>query len=213
MTRVGVLRDTAIPSVTGLFGAILAVAPSFGVEASPVGLHDAGEIERGLTTFGRESNGGLIVTPSSLAIVHRELIVTLVAQLRLPAIYPLRYFVTDDGLISDGPDVVDQYPRAAGYVDRILKGEKPADLPVQQSTKFELAINLRPLRLFASQCLQCCSRPPTQCSSDEKKPNGANVLGFSKGCRSFPKPVDLNSGSSSRKEDDSVTATIDRPFF
>ena len=143
MTHTAVLQDPANASGTGQFGAIQAVAPSFGVEVSPLSLHDPGEIERGLTAFGRESNGGLIVTPSSLAIVHRRLIITLAARLRLPAIYPFRYFVTDGGLISYGPDVVDQYRRAAGYVDRILKGEKPADLPVQRSTKLELAINLK----------------------------------------------------------------------
>ena len=143
MTRTAVLRDPANPSGPGQFGAIQAVAPSFGVEVIPIGLHDAGEIERGLTAFSRGSNGGLIVTPSSLAIVHRKLIITLTARLRLPAIYPFRYFVTDGGLISYGPDVADQYRRAAGYVDRILKGEKPADLPVQQSTKIDLAINLK----------------------------------------------------------------------
>jgi putative ABC transport system substrate-binding protein len=108
-----------------------------------VGLHDADEIERGIAAFSREPNGGVIVTPSSLAIVHRELIIRLAAQHRLPAIYPFRYFVADGGLISYGPDVVDQYRRAAGYVDRILKGAKPGDLPVQQSTKFDLAINLK----------------------------------------------------------------------
>jgi putative tryptophan/tyrosine transport system substrate-binding protein len=143
MTRTAVLRDPTNPSGTGQFGAIQAVAPSLGVEASPVGLHDASEIERGLTGFAHEPNGGVIVTPSSLAIVHRKLIISLAARLRLPAIYPFRYFVTDGGLISYGPDVVDQYRRAAGYVDRILKGEKPADLPVQQSTKVDLVINLK----------------------------------------------------------------------
>ena len=143
MTRTAVLRDPVNPSGTGLFGAIQAVAPSFGVEVSPVSLRDVGEIERGLTEFSREPNGGVIVTPSSLAIVHRELIITLAARFRLPAIYPFRYFVTEGGLISYGPDVVDQYRRAAGYVDRILKGQKPADLPVQRSTKVDLVINLK----------------------------------------------------------------------
>jgi putative ABC transport system substrate-binding protein len=143
MTRTAVLRDPANPSGTGQFGAIQAVAPSLGVEVSPIGLHDAGEIERGVTAFARGSNGGLIVTPSGLAIVHRELIITLAARYRLPATYPFRYFATSGGLISYGPDVVDQYQRAAGYVDRILKGEKPANLPVQQSTKFELVLNLK----------------------------------------------------------------------
>ena len=143
MTRVAILRDPANPSGTGLFGAIQAVAPSFGVEASPLGLRDTGEIERGVTAFARAANGGLVVTPSTLAIVHREQIVKLADRYRLPAIYPFRSFVTSGGLLSYGPDVVDQYRRAAGYVDRILKGEKPADLPVQRSTKLELVINLK----------------------------------------------------------------------
>jgi putative tryptophan/tyrosine transport system substrate-binding protein len=143
MTRTAVLRDPANPSGTGQFGAIQAVAPSFGVEVSPIGLHDAAEIERGVTAFARGPNGGLIVTPSGLAIVHRELIITLATRHRLPAVYPFRYFVAEGGLISYGPDVIDQYRRAAGYVDRILKGEKPGNLPVQQSTKVELVINLK----------------------------------------------------------------------
>ena len=143
MTRTAVIRDPANPSGTGQFGAIQAVAPSFGVEVSPIGLHDAAEIERGITAFARGSNGGLIVTPSGLAIVHRELIITLAARFRLPTTYPFRYFVTSGGLISYGPDAVDQYRRAAGYVDRILKGEKPANLPMQLSTKVELVINLK----------------------------------------------------------------------
>ena len=143
MTRTAVLRDPTNPSGTGQFGAIQAVAPSFGIEVSPIGLHDTGEIERGLTAFAHEPNGGVIVTPSSLAIVHRDLIITLAARLRLPAIYPFRYFVTDGGLISYGPDVVDQYRAAAGYVNRILKGERPADLPVQKSTKVDLVVNLK----------------------------------------------------------------------
>ena len=141
MTRTAVLRDPANPSGAGQFGAIQAVAQSFGVEASPINMRDASEIERDVSDFAQKPNGGLIVTPSSLALVHRELIVTLAARLRLPAIYPFRFFVRSGGLISYGPDVVDQYRRAAGYVDRILKGEKPADLPVQQSTKVALVIN------------------------------------------------------------------------
>jgi len=119
------------------------VAPSLGVEASPIGLNNAREIEDGLKEFGREPNGGVIVTPNGLAIIHRQSIIQTTTRMKLPAIYPFRYFVTDGGLISYGPDVVDQYRRAAGYVDRILKGEKPADLPVQQSTKVELTINLK----------------------------------------------------------------------
>ena len=143
MTRCAVLRDPANPRGIGLYGSIQAVASSFGVEVSPVSLTDAGEIERGLTEFARDPNGGAIVTPNGLAIVHRELIITQTARLRLPTIYPFRYFVTDGGLISYGPDVVDQYRRAAGYIDRILKGQKPADLPVQRSTKLDLVINLK----------------------------------------------------------------------
>ena len=143
MTRTAVLRDPANPAGTGQFGAIQAVAPSFGVEVSPIGLHDAVEIERDVTGFARSPNGGLIVTPSGLAIVHRELIVTLAARHRLPVAYPFRYFVAAGGLMSYGPDVIDQYRRAAGYVDRILKGEKIANLPVQQSVKVELVVNLK----------------------------------------------------------------------
>ena len=146
MTRTAVLRDPNNPNGTAQFGAIQAVAPSLGVEASPIGLSDAGEIERGLNEFGREPNGGVIVTPSGLAIIHRQLIIRTTARMKLPAIYPFRFFVVDGGLISYGPDVVDQYRRAAGYVDRILKGQKPADLPVQRSAKVDLAINLKTAR-------------------------------------------------------------------
>ena len=113
------------------------------MEVSPVDVRDAGEIERAVTAFARAANGGLIVTASALATVHRDLIITLAARHRLPAVYPLRFFVTSGGLISYGADTIDQYRRAAGYVDRILKGEKPADLPVQAPTKYELVINLK----------------------------------------------------------------------
>ena len=143
VTRAAVLRDPAIAAGIGQFGAIQAVAPSFGVEVSPVDVRDAGEIERAVTAFARSSNGGLIVTGSALAVVHRDLIITLAARHRLPAVYSDRFFVTGGGLISYGPDPIDQYRRAAGYVDRILKGEKPADLPVQAPTKYELVINLK----------------------------------------------------------------------
>ena len=119
------------------------MAPSLGVEVSPVNVRDAGEIERAVTAFARSPNGGLIVTASALAVVHRDLIITLAARHKLPAVYSERVFVTGGGLISYGPDFVDQYRRAAGYVDRILKGEKPADLPVQAPTKYELVINLK----------------------------------------------------------------------
>jgi putative ABC transport system substrate-binding protein len=146
VTRVAVLRDPTIPAGIGQFASIQSVAQSFGVELSSVDMRDASEIERDVTAFARGSSGGLIVTSSGLAAVHRELIITLAARHRLPAIYPYRYFVTDGGLTSYGPDPIDQYRRAAGYVDRILKGEKPADLPVQAPVKYELMINLKAAR-------------------------------------------------------------------
>ncbi len=143
VTRAAVLRDPAITAGIGQFAVIQAVAPSVGVEVSPVNVRDAGEIERAVTVFARSPNGGLIVTSSALSVVHRDLIVTLAARHKLPAVYPRRYYVTGGGLISYGFDIVDQYRRAAGYVDRILKGEKPADLPVQAPTRYELVINLK----------------------------------------------------------------------
>jgi putative ABC transport system substrate-binding protein len=143
VTRAAVLRDAAIPAGTGQFGAIQSVAPSVGVEVSPINIRDSGEIERAVAAFARSANGGLIVTGSALAQLHRNLIITLAARHKLPAVYFERFFVTGGGLISYGPDLVDQYRRAAGYVDRILKGEKPADLPVQAPTKYELVINLK----------------------------------------------------------------------
>jgi putative tryptophan/tyrosine transport system substrate-binding protein len=143
VTRVAVLRDPAIAAGTGQFGAIQSVAPSLGVELTPVNVHDPGEIERAISAFARSSNGGLLVTPAPLALVHRDLIVTLAARHKLCAVYGLRPFVTAGGLVFYGPDIVDQYRRAAGYIDRILKGEKPADLPVQAPTKFEMAINMK----------------------------------------------------------------------
>jgi ABC-type uncharacterized transport system substrate-binding protein len=143
LTRVAVLRDPAIAAGIGQFGAIQSAAPSLGVEVSPLNVRDAGEMERAFAAFSRSSNGGLIVTSSSLAFDHRELIITLAARLKLPAVYNNRFFVTGGGLISYGPDRIDQLRRAAGYVDRVLKGEKPADLPVQGPTKYELVINLK----------------------------------------------------------------------
>jgi putative ABC transport system substrate-binding protein len=143
VTRVAVLRDPINPAGIGQFGAIQGAAPSFGVEVSPLNVRDAPEIERAVTAFARGSNGGLIVLSNALAIVHRDLIITLAARHRLPAVYAARYFVTGGGLISYGPDAIDPHRRAAGYVDRILKGEKPADLPVQAPNKYELAINLK----------------------------------------------------------------------
>jgi putative ABC transport system substrate-binding protein len=143
VTRAAVLRDASIPSGTGQFGAIQSVAPSVGMEVSPVNIRDADEIERAVAAFARSANGGLIVTGSALAQLHRNLIIALAARHKLPAVYFERFFVAVGGLISYGPDLVDQYRRAAGYVDRILKGEKPADLPVQAPTKYELVINLK----------------------------------------------------------------------
>ena len=143
VTRVAVLRDPAIAAGAGQFGALQSVAPSFGVELSPVNVRDPGEIERTVFAFARSSNGGLIVTASPLALLHRNLIVELAARHKLCAVYSLRPFVTAGGLISYGTDIADQYRRAAGYVDRILRGEKPADFPVQAPTKFELVINLK----------------------------------------------------------------------
>ena len=142
--RAAVLRDLALAAGSGQLGAIQSVAPSFGVELSPIDVRGADEIEHAITAFARSSsNGGLIVTGSALATVHRDLIVALAARHRLPAVYYYRYFVTAGGLVSYGPDPHDQYRRAAGYIDRILKGEKPADLPVQAPTKYDLVINLK----------------------------------------------------------------------
>ena len=146
VTRAAVVRDPAIPTGTGQLGAIQSVAPSFGVDLSPVGVRDVRVIEGTVAAFARGSNGGLIVTASALAVVHREVIITLATRYKLPAVFFLRSFVTDGGLISYGPDSMDQFRRAAGYVDRILKGEKPADLPVQAPTKYELVINLKTAR-------------------------------------------------------------------
>ena len=143
ITRVAVLRDAAIAAGQGQVAAIQAVAPSFGVEVTPINVRNIGEIERAVAAFARASREGLIVTASALTLFHRDLIVALAARYKLPTVYVQRHFVASGGLISYGADVVDQYRRAANYVDRILKGEKPADLPVQAPTKFELAINLK----------------------------------------------------------------------
>jgi len=143
VTRVAVLRDAAVSIGPAQFGVIQAVAPSLGVEVNPINMRDAGEIERAIAAFAGSPNGGLIVTASALAQRHRDLIITLAARHKLPAVYHRGLYVTDGGLISYGPDFIDQYRRAAGYVDRILKGEKPADLPVQAPTKYDLIINLK----------------------------------------------------------------------
>jgi putative ABC transport system substrate-binding protein len=143
VTRAAVLRDVTQGTGTSQFAAIQAVAPSLRVEVNPVNMGDAGEIERAVAAFAHSGNGGLIVTAAALTLRHRELIVALAARHRLPAVYFFRVFATGGGLVSYGPDPVDPYRRAAGYVDRILKGEKPADLPVQAPTKYELVINLK----------------------------------------------------------------------
>jgi putative ABC transport system substrate-binding protein len=143
VTRAAVLRESAIAAGPSQFAVIQAAAPSLGVELRTIETRDAGEIERAITAFAQGSNGGLIVTGSPAAIFHRGLIVALAARHRLPAVYNGRYYVNSGGLISYGPDSVDQFRRAASYVDRILKGEKPADLPVQAPTKYELVINLK----------------------------------------------------------------------
>ena len=163
VTRAAVLRDPAITSGIGQFAVIQYVAPSLGVDVSPIDVRDAPGIERGVTAFARSGNGGLIVTGSPLSLVHRELIIALAARHKLPTVYFLRPFVTGGGLISYGPDNVDASRRAAGYVDRILKGEKPADLPVQAPTKYELVINLKTAKaLGLDNPAARCSPAPTR---------------------------------------------------
>jgi putative tryptophan/tyrosine transport system substrate-binding protein len=148
VTRAAVLRDTANPAGNAQFGAIQAVAPSLGVEVSPFNMRNASEIERAMAAVARSANSGLVVTGSPSGTVHRNLIVALAARNKLPAVYPFRFFVTDGGLISYGADFIDQYRRAARYVDRILRGEKPADLPVEAPTKYELVINLKTAKVL-----------------------------------------------------------------
>ena len=148
VTRVAVLRDPAIGSGTGQLASIQAVAPSLGVELTPIGVLNANEIKRSIAAFARGPNDGLIVTASTLALVNRELIITLAAEHRLPAVYGDRTFVTNGGLISYGPNRIDPYRRAAEYINRILRGEKPADLPVQAPTKYELVINLKTAKVL-----------------------------------------------------------------
>jgi putative ABC transport system substrate-binding protein len=143
VTRAAILRDAALPSGIGQFAVIQSVAPSVGLEVKPINMRDAAEMQGDIAAFARSPTGGLVVTSSALALHHRELIIALAARQKLPAVYYRRYFITSGGLISYGPDLADQYRRAAGYVDRILKGEKPADLPVQAPTKYELVINLK----------------------------------------------------------------------
>jgi putative ABC transport system substrate-binding protein len=151
VTRGAVLWDPTIPSGVGQFAVIQAVAPSVRLDVSPISVRDPTEIERGIAAFARSPNGGLIVTASALAVVHRQLIVTVAAKNKLPVVYFQRQFVDDGGLISYGSDWVDQYRRAATYIHRILKGEKPADLPVQVPTKYELVINLKAAKAIGLQ--------------------------------------------------------------
>jgi putative ABC transport system substrate-binding protein len=143
VTRAAVLRDATVGSGAGQYAIIQAVAPSLGVELRPINMRDPGEIERAIVTFAQSPNGGLIIVGSPGGLVHRDLIITLAAHHQLPAVYPFPYMAHSGGLIAYGPDSVSPYRRAAGYVDRILKGEKPADLPVQAPTKYELVINLK----------------------------------------------------------------------
>jgi putative ABC transport system substrate-binding protein len=143
VTRAAVLRDSTSQAGIGQWAVLQAVAPSSGVELSPLDMRDAGEIERRVNAFARGTNGGLIVVVSAAVVVHRKLIIALAARHGLPAVYPNRYFVAGGGLVSYGPDLTAQYRQAAGYVDRILKGEKPSDLPVQAPTKYELVLNLK----------------------------------------------------------------------
>jgi putative ABC transport system substrate-binding protein len=143
LARVAVLRDARQASGSGQFGAIQAVAPSFGVELSPIDVRDASDIERAIAAFVRSAKAGLIITTGQMTLVHRDLIISLAARYGLPAVYWNRFYPAAGGLISYGPDPIDPYRRAAGYVDRILKGEKPADLPVQAPTKYELVLNLK----------------------------------------------------------------------
>jgi putative tryptophan/tyrosine transport system substrate-binding protein len=143
VTRAAIIRDTSIAARIGQFAIIQSVAPSVGVDVTPIDLRDAAEIERAVTAFAQSANGGLILTASPLSALHRDLIITLAARYKLPAAYEQRSFVAAGGLVSYGPNFIDQSRRAAGYVDRILKGEKPADLPVEAPTKYELIINLK----------------------------------------------------------------------
>jgi len=155
VTRVAVLRDATQGSGNSQFAAIQTVAPSLRVEVNPLNIRDAGEIEHAVAAFARAPNGGLILTSGGSAALHRNLIVTLAARHKLPAVYYERFFVAAGGLVSYGPDFTDQYRQAAAYVDRILKGEKPADLPVQTPTKYELVINLKTARAMG------LTMPPT----------------------------------------------------
>jgi putative tryptophan/tyrosine transport system substrate-binding protein len=176
VTRAAIVRDPAITAGIGQWGAIQSVAPLLGVELSPVNVEDAGEIERAVAAFARSANAGMILTGSALAIVHRNLIIALAARHKLPTVYYDRYFVAAGGLISYGPDIIDQFRRTAGYVDRILKGEKPADLPIQAPTKYETVLNLKTARTLglevpttvlarADEVIECGAASSSLCSA------------------------------------------------
>jgi len=160
--RMAVLWDPTITPGIGQFAVIQSVAPALGVEVSPVNMGETKEVEDDLAALGHSADGGLIVTGSGLTTVHRDLIIALAARHKLPAIYFQRIFTTEGGLISYGPDLFEQFRGAAAYVDRVLKGEKPADLPVQAPTKYQLAINLKPRRRLVSWCLRACWSAPTR---------------------------------------------------
>jgi ABC-type uncharacterized transport system substrate-binding protein len=162
VTRAAVLRDAALTSGIGQFAVIQSVASSVGVEVGPVNVREAGEIERAIAAFARSPNGGLVVTSSALAVRHRELIIALAARHKLPAIYYRRYWIASGGLVSYGYDLPDQYRRAAAYLDRVLKGEKPADLPVQAPTRYELVINLKTAKALGLEI------PPTVLARDDE---------------------------------------------
>ena len=162
MTRVAVIRDPATPQGIGQFSAVQSLAPSLGLEVSPINARNAGEMERDIAAIARVPNSGLIVTGSNVGIDQRELIVTLASRYKLPAVYPLPFFATTGGLIAYGPDAIDPHRRAAAYVDRILKGEKPADLPVQAPTKYELVINLKTAKALGLTIPRRYSPPPTR---------------------------------------------------
>jgi putative ABC transport system substrate-binding protein len=178
VARVAVLFNPEQVPQAGMWHAIEAVAPSFRVELTAAAVRNSAQIERAISSFARESNGGLIVLPNVPTIVHRGLIIALAARHRLPAVYAFRQFVTDGGLISYGPHRVDQYRQAAGYVDRILRGEKPADLPVQQPLNLSwLSISRQPRRLVST-CRRRSSRAPTRSSSETPRVHRAVLLGL-----------------------------------
>ena len=160
LTRAAIVRDPAITAGIGQWGAIQSVAPSLSIDVIPINMLNAGEIEQAVANFARSSNGGLIVTGSGLAVTNRELLVTLAARHKLPAVYYERLFVAAGGLASYGADLIEQYRQAAGYIDRILKGEKAADLPVQAPTKYELVINLKTAKALAWKSRRSCSPAP-----------------------------------------------------